>query len=278
MFEREFKELLEILYARLRAIQEAIKEKNSTDDNTQESEYVKRSDISRVTAVVIHPDEENEATRADREQTHGEQQQIIASQNRTANWTRRACIAAVIYGVIAAGQDLLVWRSLQATIAANKTAQDGLKQSRDQFEFLQAARLITNVGFQPGYLEVRPVRDVKAVTPLPPVQVPRMTIDIKNIGNSDATKIVYTYRVVERGLGNGERLIRTIINQKVTLDRPILPVGRENIFGMGNLLSTAVNPIVLNIPQPRARLQNATSFLEITGTVSFYDEFKYPQS
>lgn len=125
---RRIEIFIETIIARLGAIQDAIQGQNTAAQNAQEAAN------------------ERQARAADRAQTHSEQAQLITSQNRTADWTRNACIAAIFYGLVAAVQGYLTWRTYseirQQTAAAQCTADAAQKQAtlmRQQLVGTQAA-------------------------------------------------------------------------------------------------------------------------------------------
>jgi hypothetical protein len=265
---RRIEQFIEGVIARLGAIEQAIKETKASADNTEESTYVRRSDISRISAVVIHPDEENEATRFDREQTHREQQHIIASQNRTAAWTRNACIAAIIYGLFAAGQDYLIWKSTKAAISANETAQKALKQSSDQFERIQSALIVANVRFDPGAIQ-----DERPQANLPP---PSVNIDVINVGNGNATDVGYSFQIIERKLHTEEPIQFIGNEQRIEMDRPLLPHLVGNPFGLSEFqMYQDHRQIFLKLSErDMILLRNTNAFLEFKGTVSYFNGFR----
>jgi len=92
-----------------------IEEQSAATRDAQEAANILWSEIPGIIASSVNPEEEKQATAADREQTHREQANLIASQNRTARWTRNACIAAMAYGLIAAWQGCLIRHTNQLT-------------------------------------------------------------------------------------------------------------------------------------------------------------------
>lgn len=134
MWPIRIERFIETIIARLGAIQNAIQEKNSATHNTQEGTYVKWSDIPRITTSILDLNKKDQTSAADREQAHGEQREIIASQNRTAIWTRNAAIAAMFYGLIALVQGGLMWRTYvevqKQTKAARRAAYAACKAAQ----------------------------------------------------------------------------------------------------------------------------------------------------
>lgn len=111
MLPRQFKALVEMLQAELGAIKEAIQQQTAAECHANEAESVKWTEVPGIIAAAINAHQDSERSRADREQTHGEQQALISSQDRTARWTRNACIAAALYGIVAAWQAYLMRRT-----------------------------------------------------------------------------------------------------------------------------------------------------------------------
>ncbi len=107
-----------MLREQLGAIEKAIQKQSDTTRNAQEAANIKWSEIPRIVASTVNPEENKQATAADRQQTHGEQRALIDSQNRTARWTRNACIAAVLYAGIAAYQICLTRQAMKSSDAA----------------------------------------------------------------------------------------------------------------------------------------------------------------
>ena len=157
MLPHQFKRLMELLRGQLGAIDKAIQEQTAADHDTRKAAEIERRDIPRITASLIYPDERKQADATDRQQTHSEQGQLISSQNRTADWTRNACIAAIFYGLIALVQGILMWRTYtqieQQTTAAQCTAKAAQEQAilmRQQLVGTQAAIIEVGNGPQVG--------------------------------------------------------------------------------------------------------------------------------
>lgn len=111
MLPHQFRRLTEFLRGQFGVIEKVIHDQTAATYDAQKAAHIERRDIPRITASLIYPDAERQADATNREQTHREQEQLITSQNRIADWTRNACLAAVFYGLIALVQGILMWRT-----------------------------------------------------------------------------------------------------------------------------------------------------------------------
>jgi hypothetical protein len=261
MLPHQFRRLLELLRGQLGAIEKAIQEQTAANNDAQKAADIERRDIPGITASLIYPNEEKEATATDREQTHREQEQIIASQRRTATWTRNACIAAIFYGLIAAGQGLLMWRTYgeiekqtkAATCAAN-AASEQTKLLRQQLEASVGAIVYIDKPFGLGTPGI-------------------VGIGLHNMGHYAATDIKAVVRVSLHQVPTG-KLIENFAPILIAVPRINPPTawdvdpmsGRNNISNLG--------PAYPLSPVEDAMLKNGTAAVSVDLSLSYNNGFE----
>jgi hypothetical protein len=277
MLPSQFKALERALRTELSAIQKSIQEHTAATKQANEAGREEWRRIPGIVSAVI--DSKDEAHAESAEQTKSErekeQQPLIESQDRIAKWTKRACIAAIAYGAVAFWQGCLIKKQTEVTQAANTLAQTALQQARDQFAYLQSARLFTTALFQPGELD----RQVGIALPPSPMQPsPFVSIQVENIGNGDASEVKYQFQIAEREIGT-ERLIDAISGEeKIEVARALIPWSRGSAMdGTSAYFSSYRDQqrIPITLSEPNAlKLQKTQAFLEIKGTLTYFDGFK----
>lgn len=113
MYPHQFKRLLDILRSEFGAILKAIQEHTAATNQAKEAGREEWRQIPGIVSTVIDAKDRAQAERAkyEEDRRNDEQQPLIDSQERIAKWTKRACIAAACYGIVAFWQGCLMLRT-----------------------------------------------------------------------------------------------------------------------------------------------------------------------
>lgn len=129
-------QFIEAVISHLDAIQKAIQERTAATNQAQEASSEEWRQIPRIISSIIDTSDKShaECTKQEESARKTEQQPLVDSQIEIAKWTKRACIAAVAYGLVAFWQGCLIRGQLDQMIQATNATVKASDAANDSFE------------------------------------------------------------------------------------------------------------------------------------------------
>jgi hypothetical protein len=117
---------IEAVTLRLQAIQEAIEQQTAADDAANEASRKQWRQVRRMLSVVIKSKNQTNAdTSKQQEQKRNDpESRLIGSQEEVAKWTKRAAIAAILYGAVAFWQGCMMRQTYTEIKNQTKAAEE----------------------------------------------------------------------------------------------------------------------------------------------------------